>query len=85
MKEDEDEDEDNDMTNKDLNELPYYKAKELDKRNFFKILFSIFFVKMDLIHNIFFPDEYSSRLIVFSIYLISLYLYGVINELFTLQ
>jgi hypothetical protein len=62
------------ISNSELNVLSYFRAKEIDDRNFFTTLFSIFFIKIDLTNNIFYPDEYSSRLLLFSIYIVSLYM-----------
>ena len=62
------------MNDKEKNELPYFKANKIDNRNFFKILLSIFLSKIDLLENIFSPEEYSNRYLLFSIYLLSLYL-----------
>jgi hypothetical protein len=64
----------NEKDNKEMNELSYFEAKDLDKRNFFVILFSILFMKIDLIKNIIYPDNYSSRFLLFNIYLLSSYL-----------
>jgi hypothetical protein len=64
----------NEKDNKEMNELSYFEAKDLDKRNFFVILFSILFMKIDLIKNIIYPDDYSSRFLLFNIYLLSSYL-----------
>ena len=62
------------MNSKEINELPYFKANIIDDRNFFKILLSVFLLKIDLLQNIFIPEEYSSRFLLFSIYLLSLYI-----------
>ena len=68
------EEEDTKMSNSELNILSYFRAKEIDDRNIFTILFSIFFIKIELTNNIFYPDEYSSRLLLFNIYIVSLYM-----------
>ena len=59
----------NNMAYREINELPYFQAKNIDKRNFFKIFFSIFLMKIDLIQNIFSPEEYTSRYLLFDLYL----------------
>ena len=66
------ENKDNYMSDKEKNELPYFKAILIDKRNFLKIFLSIFLSKIDLLENIFNPEEYSSRYLLFNIYLLSL-------------
>ena len=58
----------------ELNTLSYFIAINEDKRNFFKIYFSIFISKIDLIQIIFFPEDYSNRLLLFNIYIIDLYI-----------
>ena len=70
----ENENKDIEINDKEKNELPYFKAYKIDNRNFFKILFSIFLTKIDLLENIFSPEEYSNRFLLFSVYLLSLYL-----------
>ena len=60
----------NNMTYKEINELSYFQAENIDKRNILKIFFSIFMMKIDLIQNIFSPDEYTSRYLLFNLYLV---------------
>ena len=57
-----------------MNELSYFEAKDLDKRNFFKILFSILFLKIVLVKNIIYPEQYSDRFLLFNLYLLDAYL-----------
>ena len=59
--------------NEDINELPYYIAKKVDKRNFFKTFFSFFVIKVEIIQITFFPDDYSSRYILYSLYIVNEY------------
>ena len=68
------EDADEIMNNKEMNELPYAIAQNKDSRGFFKILLSIFCIKIDLIQIIFHPEEYSSRYLLFGIYLLNSYI-----------
>ena len=49
------------MNDKVKNELPYFKSNRIDNRNFFRIFFYIFLSKIDLLENIFSPEEYSNR------------------------
>ena len=55
------ENKDNEMNDKVKNELPYFKSNRIDNRNFFRIFFYIFLSKIDLLENIFSPEEYSNR------------------------
>ena len=50
----------------------------MDNRNFFKILFSML-LKIDLLKNLFNPEEYTSRFLLFNIYLLSLYINLLMN------
>ena len=54
------------MNNKEMNELSYFKAKNIDKRNYFVILFSILCTKIELISNIIYPEDYSNRYLLFN-------------------
>lgn len=72
---------DKDKNTQDFNELPYHIAKTEDKRNMFKMFFSFFFIKAELIQIIFYPEDYSSRYILFSIYIVNLYIDLLMNSL----
>jgi len=65
----------------ELNTLSYFIAINEDNRNFFKMYFSIFISKIDLIQIIFFPEDYSNRLLLFNIYIIDLYIDLLMNSI----
>ena len=65
----------------ELNNLSYFIAIKEDNRNFFKLYLSIFISKIDIIQIIFFPEDYSNRLLLFNIYIIDLYIDLLMNSI----
>ena len=65
---------DNKMSDREKNELSYFEAKIKDKRDFLTMLFSIIFNKIGLVQNILYPEEYSHRLLLFNLYILSSYM-----------
>ena len=55
----------------DYNDLSYSNALLLDKRNLVSIFFNAFVLKINLIQIIFYPEDYTSKSITISIYLLS--------------
>jgi hypothetical protein len=70
------------MNGKEIDQLSYFKAKDMDDRHFFLMLFSILIVKIELIHIIISPDDYTNRCLLFNIYLLSCYIDLLLNCLF---
>ena len=70
------------MNGKEINQLPYYKAKDVDDRHFFLMLYSILTVKIELIHIVISPDDYTNRCLLFNIYLLNCYIDLLLNCLF---
>jgi hypothetical protein len=64
----------NNMSFKEINELSYFKAKDIDKRRYFDILFSILVTEIKLTKNIICPEDYANRYLLFNIYLLSIYI-----------
>ena len=62
------------MSDREKNELSYFEAKIKDKRDFCTMFFSILFDKIGLVKNIIYPEEYSHRLLLFNLYLLSSYM-----------
>ena len=62
------------MSNKEINELSYFEAKNIDNRHFFTIFFSIFFIKIELIKNFCYPEDYSNRCLLFNLYILDSYI-----------
>ena len=65
----------------EYNELSYSKALLLDKRNLFLIFFNSFVLKINLIQILFYPEEFTSKSITISIFLLSCLLELFINSL----
>ena len=67
------------LNNNEINELSYYIARYKDKRNIFKIFLSMFWIKIELIKIIFNPEQYSSRYLLFNIYLLNAFINLLMN------
>ena len=61
---------DDDINPNDYNELPYTQAIRLDNRNFFRMFLSMLKMKIDIINIIFYPEDYTHRSLLLSIYLL---------------
>ena len=65
----------------DYNDLSYSKALLVDKRNLFRIFFNSFVLKIELIQIFCYPEEFTSKSITISIFLLSCLLELFINSL----
>ena len=57
--------------NNEFNNIVYFGEKN---REFYNIFLSVFYQKIEIIQFIFFPDDYTSRFMLFNLYTISLYI-----------
>ena len=57
--------------NNEFNNIVYFGEKN---REFYNIFLSVFYQKIEIIQFIFFPDDYTSRYMLFNLYTISLYI-----------
>ena len=62
-------------------ELSFSQALQKDNRNFFNILISLFYLKLDIIQIVFFPKEFSHKSLTLSLYLFDILLDLTINAL----
>ena len=59
---------DDETESHEFNSIPYSQALRIDKRNIFKIYLSIIKMKIDIISIIFYPEEFTNRALLLSIY-----------------